>query len=109
MVTKEHVLRAAAHWERFLTRFGKPVNWSIFGTVLAHYAEMSRGYHAIIHIIRGLDVLEVARREIPASFSDQMDDAAKELAIWTHDIISDVHRRDNEERSAVLAKKYGNE
>ena len=63
----------------------------------AGYSEPHRAYHTLRHIEHCLEEFEPVRREA-------RDPVAVELAIWYHDVVYDTHRRDNEERSAVLAE-----
>jgi predicted metal-dependent HD superfamily phosphohydrolase len=64
----------------------------------AHYGEPHRAYHTLQHIEHCLEEFEPARHEAH-------DKIAVEFAIWYHDAVYDTHRRDNEERSALLAEQ----
>jgi predicted metal-dependent HD superfamily phosphohydrolase len=64
----------------------------------ARYSEPHRAYHTLRHIEHCMEELEPVRHEA-------QDKVAVELAIWYHDAIYDTHRRDNEERSALLAEQ----
>jgi len=66
-------------------------------TLSAAYSEPHRAYHTMRHIGHCLEEFEEARGEAK-------DPVAVEWALWYHDAIYDTHRRDNEERSAVLAE-----
>jgi predicted metal-dependent HD superfamily phosphohydrolase len=69
-----------------------------FEALSACYREPHRAYHTLRHIEHCLEEFEAVRGEA-------RDPVAVELAIWYHDAVYDTHRRDNEERSAVLAEK----
>jgi len=101
-----------AHWERFLKRFGKEDRGtpSVLHTLAALYGGKDRHYHGIGHIIDGLNLLEVARREVPEWFADPVVDAAVELAFWEHDsIYATIPQAYNEVRSAELAGIHATE
>ena len=70
-----------APWEALAVRYGEP----------------HRAYHTLRHIEHCLEEFQPVRGEA-------RDPVSVELAIWYHDAIYDTHRRDNEERSAVLAE-----
>ncbi|HEV3026725.1 MAG TPA: N-methyl-D-aspartate receptor NMDAR2C subunit [Planctomycetota bacterium] len=70
----------AAPWEALAARYGEP----------------HRAYHTLRHIEHCLEEFDAVRAEA-------RDPVAVEMALWYHDAIYDTQRRDNEERSAVLA------
>ena len=86
-------------WRRFWSASraqGDPgVPWRALS---ACYREPHRAYHTLRHIEHCLEEFEPVRHEA-------RDPIAVELAIWYHDVVYDTHRRDNEERSAVLAEE----
>jgi predicted metal-dependent HD superfamily phosphohydrolase len=62
----------------------------------ACYGESHRAYHTLRHIGQCLGEFDAVR-------SLARDPAVVELALWYHDAVYDPRRRDNEERSSVLA------
>jgi len=66
------------------------------GELLARYGEPHRAYHTLQHLDECLAGLagERSHAERPAEIA---------LALWFHDAIYDLHRHDNEERSADWA------
>jgi predicted metal-dependent HD superfamily phosphohydrolase len=69
---------------------------ALFAELERRYREPQRHYHTLQHLEECFAALDEARPD--------MDDAvAVELALWFHDAVYDVHRHDNEERSAALA------
>jgi predicted metal-dependent HD superfamily phosphohydrolase len=64
----------------------------------ARYSELHRAYHTLHHIEHCLEEFDAVRGEA-------QDPVAVEMALWYHDAIYDPRRRDNEERSAVLAEQ----
>jgi predicted metal-dependent HD superfamily phosphohydrolase len=85
-------------WRRFWASaqaHGDPAGaWK---TLASAYGEPHRSYHTLRHIEHCLDEFDAVRAEA-------RDPVSLELAIWYHDAVYDPHRRDNEERSAVLAE-----
>jgi predicted metal-dependent HD superfamily phosphohydrolase len=69
----------------------------LLAKLLAHYSEPHRAYHTLQHLDECLAGLarERSHAERPAEIA---------LALWFHDAIYDVHRRDNEARSAEWAQ-----
>ncbi|VWX62741.1 Predicted metal-dependent phosphohydrolase, HD superfamily [Burkholderiales bacterium 8X] len=68
----------------------------LFDALCAAYSEPHRAYHTLQHLGECLDHLsrEAAAAERPAEVA---------LALWFHDAFYDVHRGDNEQRSADWA------
>ena len=64
--------------------------------LLAAYAEPHRHYHGTQHLRECLKALASVREQVPL-----VQEVA--LALWFHDAIYDVHRHDNEQRSADWA------
>lgn len=87
------------HWRRLWTAAGATGDatppWKLLS---AAYSEPHRAYHTLRHIAHCLEEYEEVRREAK-------DPVAVEWALWFHDAIYDPRRRDNEERSAVLAEE----
>ncbi|HJS04283.1 MAG TPA: N-methyl-D-aspartate receptor NMDAR2C subunit [Variovorax sp.] len=71
---------------------------ALFGALLAHYGEAHRAYHTLQHLDECLEGLALERSHAgrPAEIA---------LALWFHDAIYDVHRHDNEARSADWARQ----
>lgn len=94
---KENYIRKKAqkHWARLMQALGNPIGSdAILKDVLAHYAEPHRAYHNLVHILSMLDEMENA-----GLFSPEL-----AFAIWFHDIVYDPLAKDNEKRSAEVAK-----
>lgn len=71
---------------------------ALLAELLAHYSAPHRAYHTLQHLDECLAGLarERSHAERPAEIA---------LALWFHDAIYDVHRHDNEERSADWAQQ----
>ncbi len=69
-----------------------------FDDLLGRYAEPHRHYHTLQHVLATLDALRDA-----GAAPDHPAEA--DLALWYHDAIHDVGRQDNEEASALLARR----
>jgi len=82
-----------ATWQRLLPAAAPP---ALFGELERRYREPQRHYHTLQHLEECFAALDGAR-------PDMDDGAAVELALWFHDAVYDVHRHDNEERSAAWA------
>lgn len=85
-------------WRRFWKAAGAQGDPSApWKDLSARYSEPHRAYHTLRHIAHCLEEFDPVRRE-------SKDPVAVELALWYHDAVYDTHRRDNEERSAMLAE-----
>ena len=73
-----------------------------FSALMEEYARPPRAYHNLNHIAHCLD-------EFQASRQLALDPDAVEWALWFHDAIYDSRAKDNEQRSAELAKKVAEE
>ncbi|HVR82793.1 MAG TPA: N-methyl-D-aspartate receptor NMDAR2C subunit [Planctomycetota bacterium] len=86
-------------WLRFWAAAGARGDPSApWEALAARYSEPHRAYHTLRHIEHCLEEFEGVR-------AAARDPVAVEMALWYHDAIYDTHRRDNEERSAVLAEQ----
>ncbi|WP_343691943.1 hypothetical protein [Chitinophaga sp.] len=70
-----------------------------FNSILTHYSESHRYYHNLDHIQTLLVFIEEYNHLVH-------DLEALQLAVFFHDIIYDVQRGDNEERSALVATQF---
>jgi predicted metal-dependent HD superfamily phosphohydrolase len=69
---------------------------ALYRSLIAAYCEPQRKYHTLQHLEECFDVLD-------ASGLQGAHDGEIEIALWFHDAIYDVHRSDNEQRSAQWA------
>lgn len=86
-----------AGWQHMWEELGAQGNQqALFNQLIAAYSERHRHYHTLQHLRECLQSFEAARTlaQRPAEV---------ELALWFHDAVYDVHRDDNEERSAEWA------
>lgn len=83
-------------WAALWRRLGAPAPSHAFPALEAAYGAPERRYHGTAHILACLahfdDWRHLARQP------DQV-----ELALWTHDLVYDTHRQDNEAASADVA------
>ena len=71
----------------------------VYALLEARYNEKHRAYHTLKHIHHGLEELTFATHhlEFPAEV---------QIAWFFHDAVYDIQRKDNEEQSVALAKKF---
>src|SRR4030095_7297706 len=69
-----------------------------FDRLIGRYSEPHRAYHTVQH-------LEECFREFEGAFGLAESPGAVDLALFFHDAIYDTHARDNEEKSAELARE----
>jgi predicted metal-dependent HD superfamily phosphohydrolase len=62
------------------------------------YSSKSRHYHTMEHIVRILNFIEEYKSKIG-------DVTSMQLAVFFHDVVYSAKRKDNEEKSAVMAEK----
>ncbi|MBB3177949.1 N-methyl-D-aspartate receptor NMDAR2C subunit [Variovorax sp. Sphag1AA] len=72
---------------------------ALLDELLAAHCEAHRAYHTLQHLGECLALLH-ARRDRPAQRPAEV-----AIALWFHDAVYDVHRHDNEERSADWARR----
>ncbi|HET6827933.1 MAG TPA: N-methyl-D-aspartate receptor NMDAR2C subunit, partial [Ramlibacter sp.] len=86
-----------AGWQRMWEELGaQGSQQALFNQLIAAYSERHRHYHTLQHLRECLQSFEAARTRAQRP-------AEVELALWFHDAVYDVHRDDNEERSAEWA------
>jgi predicted metal-dependent HD superfamily phosphohydrolase len=87
-----------ASWSEAWRALGAVADDALLAELLARYGEAQRAYHTLQHL--GECLVHLARErdgaERPAEVA---------LALWFHDAIYDVHRPDNEARSADWARQ----
>lgn len=90
-------------WLNLTARFGhQEVAEPLYCIIESLYAHPPRPYHNLTHISACLDLLDRCR-----SLTQQPD--AIELALWMHDCVYVPGRKDNEERSAQIARVFARE
>jgi len=93
----------ADRWRAFWQRAGARGDGdAVFAELSAHYADPPRAYHSLDPVVRCLDELETARHLAQCPLE-------VELAIWFHDAVYDPRARDNEAKSAELARRAAQE
>jgi predicted metal-dependent HD superfamily phosphohydrolase len=84
-------------WRSTWRGLGVRADDHLYSTVVEQYAAPGRCYHTVQHL-----------DECFARLSEGSVSAVRlseiELALWFHDAVYDVHRQDNEERSAAWAE-----
>lgn len=100
MLSPERLDGLQTQWVRFVGGLGvePAAAYPVFDRLVAAHAEPHRHYHNLEHVT---EVLKVAGRL--AKFAD--DPTAVQLAAWFHDAVYDPTARDNEARSAELARE----
>ena len=89
--------RWASTWQHLSPALPPPaLPAALLADLEARYREPQRHYHTLQHLEECFAALDAVRPDVA-------DAAAVELALWFHDAVYDVHRRDNEARSADLA------
>lgn len=85
-----------ASWQHMWEELGAQGSPALFNQLIAAYSERHRHYHTLQHLRECLHAFDAARTLARRP-------AEVELALWFHDAVYDVHRDDNEERSAEWA------
>lgn len=87
-------------WVQLATQFSADINLieSYWIEIEKQYSLKIRHYHNLSHIQNMLSLSEIVRDSI-------IDHTSFLFAIWYHDIIYKPTRKDNEEKSAILAEK----
>lgn len=85
-------------WHALLRPFAvdETVADAVFADLAHQYEGKSRYYHTLAHIATMLDVVDRL-----ADYAQNL--AAIKLAVWFHDVVYEIGRSDNEERSAEYA------
>jgi len=89
---------AIARWHEMWKELGAASpDPKLYGELIARYSEPHRKYHTLRHLDECFEKLDEVRAlaEHPAEI---------ELALWFHDAIYNVKRRDNEKKSADWAR-----
>jgi predicted metal-dependent HD superfamily phosphohydrolase len=100
MSTPEPVSKIKYHWNELMQRYCQDISLTdrFFEEIEKKYTGRSRHYHNLQHIAALLQLCE--------QYSDHLTDKdVVTLAVFYHDIIYNVLRKDNEQRSALLAVK----
>jgi len=86
-------------FRRDIARILSSEAFDIFNNIIARHGEPQRRYHGISHLTALLDLLAKHAPHLEAG-------SAPRLALWWHDAIYDPTAKDNEERSAELARGH---
>ncbi|MEM9719846.1 MAG: hypothetical protein AAGA10_11385 [Bacteroidota bacterium] len=84
------------HWDTLTEELNGPKE-QFFQEILTRYTHKERAYHTLAHIQSLLKFFDVHRVSLEQPVAIQ-------FAIWYHDIVYKVHRKDNEKRSAKIAR-----
>ncbi len=88
-----------AEWRKDAAQFDARASGAILDDLLARHAEPQRHYHGRGHLCSLFYLMALHAPHIPPGSSPR-------LAIWWHDAIYDPQARDNEDRSAELAREH---
>ena len=86
-------------WRKDIASFSSSAAAEIFADIVARHSEPQRRYHGLGHLTALLELLTKHAPQVQPGSSSR-------LAIWWHDAVYDPTRPDNEEQSAVLARKH---
>ncbi|MDX1685738.1 MAG: hypothetical protein R3275_10920 [Saprospiraceae bacterium] len=97
---KERTIDIKVIWQDLASQYTDDLNWiqQLWEEIVAYYSRPDRHYHNLSHLEYLLGWYEKLRNKLT-------DPEAFIFAIFYHDIIYDVCRDDNEDRSADLAEK----
>jgi predicted metal-dependent HD superfamily phosphohydrolase len=85
-------------WHDLADRLGLDRGHRVYAKLAACHSEPQRHYHTLKHVAECLRLLD----ELHETAGDP---DVLELALWFHDAVCDTRARDNEERSAELARQ----
>ena len=86
------------NWQELTSGYEEPKE-DLLEEILEEYSHPSRHYHNLGHIQALLELTE-------AYYSQLSDPLRVQLCIWYHDVVYNVHRKDNELKSADFAKEH---
>lgn len=86
-------------WNDLCQRLNIFNNQIFFDDITNHYSETHRHYHTLNHINFCLQELEPVKNSLH-------NPETVELAIWFHDVIYDIGKNNNEEKSAKMAIQF---
>jgi predicted metal-dependent HD superfamily phosphohydrolase len=90
------IARLRAIWNEAVGSAHPKAAAAIFDGIIARYSEPHRAYHNVGHLVELFENWDEHKKGLRSK-------RRVALAIFFHDAVYDVSRRDNEERSAVLA------
>lgn len=98
--TEPRVYPVLKEWQRFISYLN---GWPFIWTLASNYS--GRYYHNLSHVMYMLQMLEDMQNtvELKLTATERWE---LECAIWFHDVVYDVKRTDNEERSAQVAAAF---
>lgn len=86
-------------WDSFCQRLNINDAQESFKVLVDHYSEPHRAYHTLNHLQNCFNEFNEVKHLLNNPDS-------VELAIWFHDVIYDIDKKDNEEKSAEFAKVF---
>lgn len=94
-------MKLRTRWLNALVQLGLDTDQGavVFERILKYYAQRHRQYHNLSHIEALLDLAEQYRGEL-------LEPAVVEMAIWFHDLVYRPLSKQNEKKSAQLARKW---
>ncbi len=85
-------------WSSTASELSIDEDGEIWDLIVKQYSEKHRTYHNLSHLYNMLHLAEIMQQHV-------LSPKSLELSIWFHDIIYDPSQKDNEAKSAELAKK----